>query len=299
VDCQKSQYPSLNVQTEVEEFIALSRAVHGYESDLEMLAMLQAYLDESVDKDHRMFVVAGFVGRSDAWSSLLHEWIDRIQPERLPRPIKAFHMTDCENGGGEFRDVLGWDKTSRTDLIIDLIDIICRHRVGMFGVGVPIKEYEALSPVTDQGLKLGYTQYHFAFQAAVAYLAAEMEDHEFPRHDTIAFFLDRNSPHESWANALHKHLQNSDQSWSHRIGSLTFNSKEKLRLLQVADLGAYESMKYLTNAVFTEGRSRRSFNKLAENHRVMKLSAFNADTLKEMVELKKANLMQFAKEPKP
>ena len=257
-----------------------------------MLASLQGYMDESVDRDRRLFVVGGFVGRSDAWSARRYQWIDRIQPHRLPIPIRSFHMTDCETGGGEFRDELGWDKQSRTQLIIDLISIICAQPVGMFGVGVPIKEYESLDPVTDKGLKLGYSQYHFIFQAAIAYLAGEMEDHDFPRRDTVDFFFDQNSPHEVWAGTLHKELQNAGQPWSHRIGSLTFNSKENLRLLQVGDLGAYESMKYLTNAIFKEGRTRRSFEELAKHHCVFKLSAFNADTLKEMVELKKANLSQ-------
>jgi hypothetical protein len=199
-------------------------------------------------------------------------------------------MTDCENGGREFRDDLGWDKQSRTALIIDLIDIICRYPIGMFGMGLPIKEYESLTPVTDEGIKLGYSQYHFIFQAAIAYLVGELEDNDFPRHDTVDFFFDRNSPHETWAKRLHKELQTTNKPWSHRIGPLTFDSKENLRLLQVADVGAYESMKYLTNAVFKEGRSRRSFNKLADNHCVFKLSAFNADSLREMVERKKEDL---------
>ncbi len=54
----------------------------------------------------------------------------------------------------------------------------------MFGVGLPIKDYESLNPVTDKGNKLGKSQYHFIFQAAIAYLAGELEDSDFPRHDT-------------------------------------------------------------------------------------------------------------------
>ena len=55
-----------------------------------MFATIHAYMDESVDKLERMFVVGGFVARSDAWTSILYKWIDRIRPERLPNPIKAF-----------------------------------------------------------------------------------------------------------------------------------------------------------------------------------------------------------------
>jgi len=254
-----------------------------------MLAMLQGYMDESADKDARIFCIGGFFGRSDEWSPLLLEWVDRIQPHRLPHPIKAFHMTDCENGGGEFRDELGWDRDSRKQLIIDLIQIICRYTVGMFGMGLPIQEYEALDPVTtnpsnDKGIKLGGGQYRFLLQSVMADLAIEMEDTAFPAHEDIAFFFDRNSPHESWANILHKEMQNCGRPWSRRIGSLTFDSKEKLRLLQVADVGAYECRKYIVNHIFKEGRTRKSFETLKDRHRIWKIAAFNKDNLKEMLE---------------
>jgi hypothetical protein len=263
-----------------------------------MIASIHAYMDESVDRQERMFVVGGFISRPEVWSSILFQWIDRIQPDRLPHPITAFHMTDCETGNGEFRDKLGWDKTSRTQLIIDLLDIICAHVVGLFAVGLPIKEYKALDPITPSGIRLGYSEYHFIFQAAIAYLAGELEDAEFPHHETIAFFFDRNSPYETWANRLHEKLRESHHPWAHRIGSLTFESKERMRLLQVADLGVYEAMKYLTNSVYNEGRTRRSFEKLAAHHCVMKLSVFNADNLQEMVKFKKSTLAELVKRSK-
>lgn len=263
-----------------------------------MIASIHAYMDESVDKQGRLFVVGGFVSRPEAWSSILYQWVDRIQPDKLPSPIKAFHMTDCETGQGEFRDKLGWNQNTRRQLIIDLIDIICGHVVGLFAVGLPIAEYKALDPITPDGTRLGYSQYHFIFQAAIAYLAGEFEDSGFPRHETIAFFFDRNSPHESWANKLHAELKKSTHPWSHRIGSLTFEDKERMRLLQVADLGVYEGMKYLTNSIYNEGRTRRSFEKLAAHHCVMKLSAFSKDNLQEMVKFKKETLGELIKRSK-
>ena len=292
----RASQPSIEATREVESFLALAHAIHGYRSELEMFAAIHAYMDESVDKQERMFVVGGFVARSDAWTEILYEWIDRIHPHRLPNPIKAFHMTDCETGQGEFRDQLGWNRETRKQLIIDLIDIISPHIIGLFAVGLPIKEYKALDPITPDGTRLGYSQYHFIFQAAIAYLAGELEDDDFPAHETIAFFFDRNSPYETWANRLHKELQNSAHPWSRRIGPLTFANKEQTRLLQVADLGVYEGMKYITNSVYSEGRTRRSFEKLAEHHCVLKLQAFNADNLKEIFEFKKARLAEMAKQ---
>jgi len=207
-----------------------------------MLAMIQAYMDESCDKEQTLFAIGGFLGRSDAWIPLLYEWISRLDPKNLPNPIRAFHMTDCENGWGEFRDDLGWDGDSRRTLIIDLLDIICKYQVGMFGLGIPLRDYKSLDAIN--GVNLGRNEYHFMFQAILADLAIELEEGKLPDHETIAFFFDRNSPHEVWANAVHKASQNDTRfAWRRRIGSLTFGNKEQLRLLQVADIGAYETMK--------------------------------------------------------
>jgi hypothetical protein len=163
-----------------------------------MLATVHAYMDESADKDRRLFTIGGFLGRSDEWRDLRFRWIERIERSKLPRPIKAFHMTDCENGGGEFRDELGWDRDSRRRLIIDLIDLICSYNLGVFGMAIPIQEYESLEPVNSEGVKLGRNQYCFLMQAVMTELAIEFEKNGFGSHETIDFFFDRNSPHEHW-----------------------------------------------------------------------------------------------------
>jgi hypothetical protein len=163
----------------------------------------------------------------------------------------------------------------------------------MFGLGIPLRDYKALDAIN--GVNLGRNEYHFMFQAILADLAIELEEGKLPDHETIAFFFDRNSPHEVWANAVHKASQNDTRfAWRRRIGSLTFDNKEKLRLLQVADIGAYETMKYLSNILATEKRTRRSFQKLMNAERVWKVATYDGDTLKLMVELKKAQLKEFS-----
>lgn len=290
----KSQL-SLEHQREMASFEALVGALHPPESEIRMLAALQAYMDESSDKERRIFTIGGFIGRADEWRELLFDWIDRIEPRKLPNPIRAFHMTDCENGGGEFRDELGWDRDSRRQLIIDLLDIICRYNVGLFGLGLPIKEYELLDPVNpEKGLKLGYSQYHLLFQLVLREMASEMEEGGFPGHEEIAFFFDRNSPHEFWANHLHKRMQQEDEPRCRRIGPLTFHNKERMRMLQVADVGAFESMKSITNIAYKEGRTRKSFDKLLATDHIWRISKLNSDGLKQMVTEKKKHLSELA-----
>lgn len=292
--CHDSK-PRCEQDAEISRFDALTQALHLPTSEIRMLASLKAYMDESADKDQRLFIIGGFLGRSDAWRDVLFQWIDRLDPRKLPHPIKSFHMTDCENGGGEFRDEFGWDRESRKQLIIDLLDIICSAKLGMFGMAIPIPEYLALDPVNSEGVRLGKDKYNFLLQMVMTDIARELDNNDFPGHEEVAFFFDRNSPYEHWASLLHKQLQNSGKPWSPRIGTLTFHNKEKMRLLQVADIGAFESMKHLTNEFFHEGRTRRSFQKLAENHCVFKLAAFNGENLKRMVEDKREYLAEVAK----
>jgi hypothetical protein len=257
-----------------------------------MFPQMVACMDESIDGGRRVFVIAGFVGRIDAWNSLTAEWIDRIQPQKLPNPISAFHMTDCETGHGEFRDRFGWDRDSRRQLITDLIEIICKHQVVMWGIGVRIEDYEALAPVNEEGVKLGRSSYHFVLQAAIAYLAGEMEGLGNSHYDTIDFLFDRRDDHETWARTLHKELRNSEHSWGRYIGTLSFSNKTEMRRLQVADLGAYETMKHLTNALYNEGRTRRSFEKLADNRHVLAVGHLPKEKLDMIHEHKVTTLRQ-------
>jgi hypothetical protein len=210
----------------------LQQIIREPESEIRMLTSLQAYLDESADKERRIFSIGGFIGRADEWTSLLLEWIDRIRLHRLPHPIKAFHMTDCEDGGREFRNELGWDDDSRRNLIIDLLEIICKYNVALYSLGMPIKEYELLDPVNpEKGLRLGHTQYHFLFQSVIPDLAREMDESGIPAHEDMAFFFDQNSPHEFWANKFHKDMQKHDPRRS-RMGSGSMSREDAARALQ-------------------------------------------------------------------
>lgn len=294
----KGQLCDLELDIAVEKFYALADAVHGHQGEIKMLANLEAYMDESADKDVRLFVVGGFIARTDNWGPLLYEWAARIRDASLPSPIKAFHMTDCVSGGGEFRDKFGWNNTSRKRLVDDLVDLLCRYTVGMFGIGVQVEQYESLDRVTDEGIRLGYSQYHLLFQAVMSYMAKEFEENDFPYHETIAFFFDRNSRHETWANTLHKELQNSKTPWSHRIGSLTFANKEVFQLLQVADLGAYESRRYLAHKIYGDCEPGPAFQKLANHHCIWRLDAFNKNGMQKIIEIKKEELGHYAKSTK-
>jgi hypothetical protein len=210
---------------------------------------LRFYGDESEDKEQKVHTLGGFLGWADEWDHLQEEWIDRVKPTG----VSAYHMTDCDNGGGEFSDAKGWTKTDRTQLTIDLIEIICRHKVFLIGMGLYIDDYKTLGPVTDDGEMLGHDKWHLVFQGALREAAIHV-DKIAPPEETIAFFFDWQMK-QGMANDLFESTQNeSSLPWRNRLGTLTFGHKEfgvpgSLPLLQVADIAALEVRKSLAHPI--------------------------------------------------
>jgi Protein of unknown function (DUF3800) len=254
------------------------------------MALITAYGDESSDKDKRVLAVGAFVGRADEWTALLGDWIERINPENLPSPITAFHMTDCETGQGEFRDKFGWTEESRKKLIIDLIEIITRHRVLLYGAGLQMKDYGNLELI--DGKPVGKSEYHLLLQAIIGELSMQLEDDKAPGFEEIAYVFDQHDKtREFWAHEIHRETKNHPKiSWRNRIGALTFADKRKVRLLQAADLGTYEVMRHITNYLFLDKKPRKSFEALAATKSVGKIVIYDGETLGKIVESKKAEL---------
>src|ERR1700678_1747026 len=199
---------------------------------------IRFYGDESEDKEAKVHAIAGFIGQASQWELLQDEWISRVKPTG----VSAYHMTDCDNGHGEFSDKEGWTKESRTRLTIDLVEIICRYDVFLIGVGVYLDDYNSLSPVTEHGGALGHDKWHSAFQSVLREAALRVEKC-IPKGETIAFFLDWKEKH-GMADDLFGWTQCEEQlPWRDRLGTLTFGHKEfdvvgSLPLLQVADVAA-------------------------------------------------------------
>jgi hypothetical protein len=199
-------------------------------------------------------------------------------------------MTDCETGQGEFRDKFGWTEESRKKLIIDLIEIITRHRVLLYGAGLQMKDYGNLELI--DGKPVGKSEYHLLLQAIIGELSMQLEDDKAPGFEEIAYVFDQHDKtREFWAHEIHRETKNHPKiSWRNRIGALTFADKRKVRLLQAADLGTYEVMRHITNYLFLDKKPRKSFEALAATKSVGKIVIYVGETLGKIVESKKAEL---------
>lgn len=78
--------------------------------------LFRAYLDESEDSSSGLYVVGGFVGRTDIWRELEPQW-----NACLPAGILFFHATDCITGNNEFDSMAIADRAALLDRLTDLI----------------------------------------------------------------------------------------------------------------------------------------------------------------------------------
>ncbi len=251
---------------------------------------LRFYGDESEDKNEKVHAIGGFLGWADEWDRLQEDWIARLKPTG----VSAYHMTDCDNGRGEFSDEKGWKREDRTQLTIDLIEIICRHEVLLIGMGIFVDDYKTLAPVTENGGMLGYDKWHSVFQGVIREAAIRVSS--APEGETIAFFFDWKMK-QGIAYDLFEKTQNEIKlPWCQRLGTLTFGHKEfgvfgSLPLLQVADIAAMETRKSLANPItHPHLPERRSLARLKECGRGGLIACLDKPVLDALYEYKRETL---------
>jgi hypothetical protein len=243
---------------------------------------VRGYFDESQDKQEKVHAIGGFVGTANEWEELQEKWIARVKPTG----VKAFHFADCEEPGhGDFSDKKGWKIEDRKQLIKDVIQILCSHKVLMLGCGVILDDYKKV-----RSGQLGKDRWHFAFQAVLLEAAHQLD--RFPPEETVAFFFDwRNKRGE--AERIFKEFQRTEKlEVRERLGAITFGHKEfdtpgSIPLLQVGDVAAFEVRKALANPItHPHLLERKSLLKFKEAGRVGPVLIYDGKALRKIWKLK-------------
>jgi hypothetical protein len=253
---------------------------------------IRFYGDESEDKEEKVHAIAGFIGFAEEWDRLQEEWIARVEPTG----VSAYHMTDCDNGRGEFSEEKGWTRGERNRLTIDLIEIICRHDVFMLGMGVRLDDYKTLPPVNDEGVMLGADKWHLVFQGVLQEAAMRVGE-DAPPEETIAFFFDWKMK-QGTANSIFDYTKEDEdlKPWHKRLKTLTFGHKEfnvpgSIPLLQCADLAAGEVRKALAHPItHPELAERKSLSRLKEADKVWSIKYLDKPVLDALYEYKREKL---------
>lgn len=198
------------------------KSVHPPGCSKRWIMAVRFYGDESEDKDSKVLSIAGFLGFAEDWDALQEKWIARVKPTG----VSAYHMTDCDNGWGEFSKSNGWTALDRRQLTIDLIEIVTQHRILMIGLSMLLDDYRNISVLPGSDTALGGDKWHALFQGILMY-AVECMGAEAPPEETIAFFFDWKQK-QGGANFFFDNIRNEKRlsDWRTRLGTLTFGHKE-------------------------------------------------------------------------
>jgi hypothetical protein len=214
------------------------------------VAMILIYGDDSADeKKERVSAVAVVYGSGKAW-----KW---IQPKWKARNGKvSFHARNCESDRGDYSDV---PHEKNKALYKELVTLIAKSDIGGFGI---VFDLAAQKRVFPDSLDLAY---YIAF----TFILERMLTPAVHFRQLSKFTFDISTENEYNAGLIYQNFrENNPNAKRFFVREIAFgHAKESVRL-QVADLVAFECMKFMDNAVGPVKRPvRASWSALASTER--------------------------------
>lgn len=168
----------------------------------------RAYIDDSADRDRKLFVISGaIIGDESRWSPLYKPWRDRLAEDR----IEYFKSSHCDMLNRQFHKFRAMaNGRAKADKVRDDLDeIIRRLKLVTLGVILPIPVYQQM---LDDPVKFGpipLVPYRLAFQQVLAECAKAMrllgrnnivtfahdDGDDFPQLHAIYKGFKKNNPH--------------------------------------------------------------------------------------------------------
>jgi hypothetical protein len=209
-----------------------------------VLAMIEGYFDESgsFDQAPGIFCISGYFMTSEAAQAMDKEW-GRVLDEHA---IPYFHMVDCAHGNGPFANT---HVDERANIVRELIALIKKYTGEGISVIFNKESFEAIDATTDV--------YSFCVEMVVMNVKLLLD--YVRRTDDCALFFE--SGHVSGSRA-YKHIAERLKEFS---ASLTFADKRQVKLLQAADLLAWQSAKYAKDQISGKRPPRKDFLSLMEH----------------------------------
>jgi hypothetical protein len=198
-------------------------------------------------------------------------------------------MTDLESGRKAFAE---WPEERRTELLDELVSLICSTELHAVGAGVVREAYRRV--VVESGVldKIALTKewwtepYALIFQQCVADAAMAAKD--LPASESISFIFAKQERFAARATDIFAQLR-ADRDWKRRerLGELSFADTSERAGLQAADLLVWELRKRLDHklkqpSLAVRGSLNRLGTKLVLKPRYFdeeRLSEFFADIL--------------------
>ena len=113
-----------------------------------LIAMLsQAFIDESGGVDRTQFVLGGYVGSVDAWTSFSDSWQAVLDARSLP-PLHMTALRNKKDGGAWY--ALG--ESEQHEVLLELVGVVAEHDLRSFIGIVGINDFKARMPTPDSQL---------------------------------------------------------------------------------------------------------------------------------------------------
>jgi hypothetical protein len=202
------------------------------------MAAVQAYFDESgTDEGSPYVVIAGALGNLSSWKTLNAGWHAVLDKHGF----KVFHSVDLSHLRKEFERRKGWTVKQRERIINSLLKVISHEQLVPFGIAVDVGQFEEAASYYpenkmrpyDYGLRLVVGQIH-------KYLRGK-------KHKSLVAvtFESGQQLREPFVHCLKNPEAVSHYKTHIGVGNVNFADKLGNGPLQVADLVAYELLKFL------------------------------------------------------
>lgn len=214
------------------------------------MAFFNAYFDESGKDNSRILTLAGYIATKEQWDEFAREWSAVLKDEG----VKIFHMKDFENGYGEFKEEDGWTRERKIAVQKKLIGIINRRtNIGIFS-SVDLPDYEECM----RGWRREYYGTPYTFLVKNCLSQVSLWAMHFRRREPIAYVIEHGAGYNHEINeAFRAAFANDIKREMMRLGSLTFETKQRAIQLQAADMLAYEAWKDVCNSGLAPDKRRK------------------------------------------
>jgi hypothetical protein len=204
---------------------------------------LTGYIDESINKDRRLFTMSAIIAERMDWIRFEADWENCIEgtnrqlkkDERTP--ISRYHASDFSNGKGEFT---GWTKEELMDLAKQLMNVLKMHNTKTISYTIDLVALAEAFPQWKHDHVIG------GYDFLTAFLVREIGEWLGKRNNPnarVKLIHDRCQCNQIIQESFRSLM--SHPKFAHRLYFETIepSSWQECKLLQAADLVAYESMK--------------------------------------------------------
>lgn len=194
--------------------------------------MIYGFFDDSGKESGQQttFVtLAGYVARVDSWMPFVVEWDNLLLFHKLPNLHMKSIMTE---GYAKKRD---WDWKKRHAVLMDFVDLVKKHRLAGFAIGIEAAAWRDLPKATTS--RVGNVQ-QFVFQRILKAVAEKLDAIRIKEDVQVIFDRDWDfcgTRLNLFAHALANH------KWAERYALIGFSDASHMAGLQAADLLAYEA----------------------------------------------------------